>query len=72
MDTNKKSRLTIDLAVEVRENLNRMKDETHADSLVEVVRRAIVLYGVIHQAQKDGHKIIRREGDKDTELVIFL
>jgi hypothetical protein len=68
----RKVRLTIDLPARSRERLERLREETEADSLTEVIRRALAVYEQLQRTQRHGGAIIlrSRNGLPDRELVI--
>ena len=68
--TLKKSRLTLELAVPVRERLEELRARTGAESVTEVIRRAVAFYDAFLGVEGDGaivsivvkHKDGREEG----------
>ncbi len=50
--------------------MEKIKDETDADSLVEVIRRSLAVYESLIKAQGDGASIIIRNGKKEQELLL--
>lgn len=50
----KKERLNLLISSEIREEMDRLKEELEADSLGEVVRRAIIAYGKLVELQNEG------------------
>ena len=65
-----KTRLNLEVSQAVRERLQRLKDETDADSLTEVIRRSLAVYELLwDQQQQGGETIVRRDG---TERSVFL
>ena len=65
-----KRRLNIELAARSRERLEKLRVTTEADSMTEVIRRALILYEELHQARTDGAAILLRFGDIERELII--
>ena len=65
------SSLNLEMAVETRKQMEQVRDETRADSLGEVVRRALSLYKFLLAEQKTGHKIISRGLEGEKEIVIL-
>jgi hypothetical protein len=59
-------RLNLELAAPVRTRLERLQKRTHADSMSEVIRRAISVYGLIVEegatVELNGQKIVLPEG----------
>jgi hypothetical protein len=66
-----KSRLTLDLAVPVRAELDRVKAATGADSLVEVVRRALAVYSHVVGERQAGRRLVTTGKDGEREIVIL-
>ena len=64
------SRLTLEMAEPVRKQLEHLRDQTHADSLTEVIRRALAVYDLLRQAKADGGTIVLHNGDSERELMI--
>ena len=66
-------RLNLEMNEAVRESLESLRDQTKADSLAEVVRRALAVYDFLWDAQKKGSTFFVREVDgKKKEVVLFL
>lgn len=52
-------RLTIEMPLPVRARLERLRDETGADTLAEVIRRSLAIYETLWDVrQGDGGKIV--------------
>jgi hypothetical protein len=66
-------RLTIDLTEPARERLEQLRATAEADTLTEVVRRALAVYEKLWSVQKrTGQVVIRGEnGEPDRELVLL-
>jgi len=62
------SRLNLELALDLRKRLEEIRDETHADSLGEVVRRALMLYSFVLDEQKAGRRILTGDNDKVCQI----
>jgi len=56
-----KERLNLDLHPAVKAQLLDLKERTKADSMSEVVRRAIELYDLVMSTQEKGGKLIIKE-----------
>ena len=56
-------RLNLDMPKPVRESLESLRDETHADSLSEVVRRALAVYEFLHKEKQEGATLLLRSED---------
>jgi hypothetical protein len=65
------SRLTLDLAEPVRKQLEALKDRTNADSLVEVVRRALAVYTFVWDEKAKGRDLVTRGEEGDREVVLL-
>ena len=69
--TSPTSRLTLEMPEPVRKQMEHLKDQTHAQSLTEVIRRAIAVYDLLRTATADGNKIILENADgRQRELAI--
>jgi hypothetical protein len=55
----------------VRNKLETLRDKTDADSLSEVIRRALALYECLWKERQNGAKVIIRSPDADKELVFY-
>lgn len=58
-----KVRINLDMPVEVKELLEQIRDETHADSMGEVMRRAVFAYAFLLGEQKTGSTVVIRAPD---------
>jgi hypothetical protein len=60
------------MATSVRTRLERLRDRTEADSLAEVVRRALAVYDILWEEKEKGNQIvIHGQGDdRDRELIL--
>ena len=58
------------MAETVRSQLVQLRDVTNADSLAEVIRRALAVYDLLRKATADGSKIMIQNGDVQREVVI--
>jgi hypothetical protein len=54
----------------VRERIDMLKQSTHADSMAEVIRRALAVYALLYQETAAGGKIVVRHGSRETEIRI--
>lgn len=55
----------------VRDRLERLKSETEADSLTEVIRRALSVYELLwDQRQQGWETVVRRNGTEQSVLII--
>lgn len=55
------TRLNLEVAPQVRERLERLRDDTGAESLTEVIRRSLAVYEVLAAAMLDKKEIIIRD-----------
>jgi hypothetical protein len=69
--TEPRRRLTIELPVTVRQTLEELRDKVGADTMSEVVRRALLLYDHVLQAKKAGSKLIIKRSDGDEAVEFF-
>jgi len=67
----KKSRLNLDMPVNVRERMDELKIETDSDSLSEVIRRSVALYDFLTTQKKAGFHPVLRDEDGNEKLVEF-
>lgn len=58
------------MAETVRKQLEHLRDQTNADSLAEVIRRALAVYDLLQKASAEGGKIVIENDDRQRELVI--
>ena len=65
------TRLTLDLAEPVRKQLELLRDRTQADSLVEVVRRALAVYAFVWDEKASGRELVTRGEGGDKEVVLL-
>ncbi len=66
-----KTRLNLEVSRSVRDRLERLKDETEADSLTEVIRRALATYELLwDQHKQGGQAIVRRDGIERELLIV--
>jgi hypothetical protein len=54
----------------VRKQLENLRDQTTADSLAEVIRRALAVYDILRQATAKGGAIYIRAEDVEREVII--
>lgn len=67
-----KVRLNLEIPKRVRDRLERVQGMSEADSLTEVIRRALIVYdALLTTVHEDGGKIIIRYPDgKENELML--
>ena len=57
---------------EVRQKLEALREKTDADSLAEVIRKALAVYDFLWSEREKGTKLLMRSSDdKDRELVLL-
>jgi len=67
------TRLNITFSKTLLGRLEELQQETHASTLAEVFRNALVAYGALHAYHKDGCEIIvRDQNGKEKVLTLFL
>lgn len=69
--TEERTRLNLDLTERVRDRLERLRDETEADSLTEVIRRALHVYDVMVHGAKNGTIILRKPNGEEIQLLLI-
>ena len=66
-----KTRLNLEVSKSVRERMERLRDETEADSLTEVIRRALAVYELLWEQRKEGGEaFVRRDGIEHSVLIV--
>ncbi|MGH8558576.1 MAG: ribbon-helix-helix protein, CopG family [Methylococcales bacterium] len=67
-----KTRLNLEIPEATKENLERLRNVTHAESKTEVIRRALALYDFLWSVKETGDTaIIRSKDGKERELVLL-
>lgn len=66
-----KSRLTLQVVVPVREQIERLQEETGAASMKEVVTRAVELFDIVVKAKQEGKEVLVVNGDKITQIKLY-
>jgi hypothetical protein len=66
------SRLTLDLPMEIRELIEKIRDETQVDSLTSVIKSAVKLYDYFLEEKKKDHKIFVQDETSERELIFFV
>lgn len=66
------TRINLEVSHELKQTLTEVKTKTGATTLVEVFKRAIALYSLIHQEYQEGSKLIIHKKDGTTETIIIL
>ncbi len=65
------SRLTLEMPTTVRKQLEALRDRTQADSLAEVIRRALAVYDFLHAEKDKGGRLIVKDDAGQRELVLL-
>ena len=65
-------RLNLDLTQQVKSRIENLRDSTEAESLSEVIRRALASYEMLCEAHASGKKIIVRGEDGEESQVLLL
>ncbi len=66
-----KVRLNLLVALETRKRLERLVNLTGADSMTEVIRRALMLFEILVSARKEGDSVVVRAKDgSERELIL--
>ena len=61
--TREKTRLNLELTRTVRDRLERLQASTEAESLTEVIRRALEVYEDLNGVRMDGGRVIVEDND---------
>jgi len=64
-------RLNLVVSTTVRERLESLRDETEAESMTQVIRRALAVYDFLCQERKRGAKLMVKSEDGERELVLL-
>lgn len=67
----KKSRLNLSLAPKVRERMELLQDATGAQTITEVVSRALALYDFVITQKNSGAKVLIEDKQGTREVVIL-
>lgn len=67
-----KVRLNLELSEPTRDRLERLRVATEADSMTEVIRRALSLYEMVLTASNEGAQTIRRDADGTERNLLVL
>lgn len=65
-------RLNLRIGKNVRARIEMLKDATGAESLTEVLRRALALYDALLQERAKGYALILRDDDGSEREVSFM
>lgn len=67
-----RSKLCLNLPIQVRDRLERIRQKTEADSITEVIRRASELYDTLLTVSKRGRIVIKNKDGTECELLLVL
>jgi hypothetical protein len=62
--------LSLELQVSVRERMEALRDETNADSITEVIRRALSVYEMLGNAANEGGQLIVEFHDHSSQVLL--
>lgn len=72
-ELSERARLHLEVPMRVREQLERLRDTSGADSITEVVRRSLAVYEAMLTASRDGRVVIVRDKDgTERELLLVV
>lgn len=66
----KKIRVNLELSQETKKTLDSLVKKTNADSMTEVIRRALTIYNIIWTEQTLGASIVAKRGSEECTLII--
>ncbi len=65
-------RINLEVSPLVRERIERLKEKTEAESLTEVIRRALAVYETLLSISEDGRTVIvRGPGGDEADLILI-
>ena len=64
-------RLNLVVSTMVRERLENLRDETEAESMTQVIRKALAVYDFLWQEKSRGAKLIVKSEEGERELVLL-
>ena len=65
-------RLNLEMTEQVRAQLEELRDLTQADSMTEVIRRALAVYDFLWNEKEDGATtIVRTKDGKEREVLLL-
>ena len=71
-NTEPRTRLNLEIPVRLRERMERLRQTLEADSLTEVIRRALVVYEALLTTREGHGKVFIRAADgTEQEIVVF-
>jgi len=66
------TRINFEVTHEMKKIITDVKTLTGATTIVEVFKRAIALYVLVHRESKDGSKLVIHKKDGSNETIILL
>ena len=69
--TQTKERLNITLSKSARQRMEKLRDRMDAESLAEVIRRALAISDCLLSELDSGGKLFVRNDDSEKELVLY-
>lgn len=64
-------RLNLEFPADVRDRLEALRDQVGAESLTEVIRRAVAVYAMlVHEQNGGGHPVVRYENGDEREIML--
>ena len=67
-----RSRLNLKIHPTVRARLEELRDDTLADSITEVIRRAVAIYDLLLTNDKEGGSVVIRNKDGSEKEVLLI
>lgn len=68
----KKARLNLELDSPTKERLDRLQTITEADSMTQVIRKALRIYEAVFNHNQRGGKVVFRAEDGTEETIVLL
>ena len=67
----KGGRLNLEMGKDIRDRMERLRDETGSRSLTDVVSRALAVYDYLWKQKRTGGKVLIQDSDGTRELVLL-
>jgi hypothetical protein len=67
-----KTRLNLEMSEQVRKKLEDLREKTGADSLAEVIRKALAVYDFLWTEREKGSDLVVRDSDSNDREVVLL
>ncbi len=64
-------RLNLEVSTTVRQRLEDLRDETEAESMTQVIGRALAVYDFLWHEKKRGALVVVKTGEREKELVLL-